>query len=311
MTSSPTRPDMEGLEAAPPDSGTGSVCSDYTEDGEVAEAAVKRRIQPDDLAISKLLNFNEEEDEDELTDSDDNDVEDEVIVQEDEGSSPFENFVSLCPSSLSGSVPSLLRRHSLAGAGTAPASLAEVGAGHTRQAVEPVVNLRLGELQHIRSVLGKAKLESLPIPDGVREAAEQSRVCALCLKTRFWLLQVVFSAAQCSTVLHCTGRGEVLAVLPDGVQQLRQQGDRLHPHRGLLQPGGVRGGDWGAGQPARPARPPAGPALESPPGQEGGPALGLHRLPALPCPGGAQQVHREHPARRAAARGQILTRQPL
>lgn len=50
---------MEGLEAAPPDSGTGSVCSDYTEDGEVAEAAVKRRIQPDDLAISKLLNFNE------------------------------------------------------------------------------------------------------------------------------------------------------------------------------------------------------------------------------------------------------------
>ena len=67
--------------------------------------------------------------------------------------------MSLCPSSLSGSVPSLLRRHSLAGAGTAPASLAEVGAGLTRQAVEPVVNLRLGELQHIRSVLGKAKLE--------------------------------------------------------------------------------------------------------------------------------------------------------
>ena len=63
--------------------------------------------------------------------------------------------MSLCPSSLSGSVPSLLRRHSLAGAG-APHSLAEVGAGHTRQAVEPVVNLRLGELQHIRSVLGKA-----------------------------------------------------------------------------------------------------------------------------------------------------------
>ena len=42
-----------------PDSGTGSVCSDYFEDVDVEKEVVKKMIKPDILTMSKLLNFDE------------------------------------------------------------------------------------------------------------------------------------------------------------------------------------------------------------------------------------------------------------
>ena len=42
-----------------PDSGTGSVCSDYVEDVDVENEVVKKIIKPDILTMSNLLNFDE------------------------------------------------------------------------------------------------------------------------------------------------------------------------------------------------------------------------------------------------------------
>jgi hypothetical protein len=42
-----------------PDSGTGSVCSDYVEDVDVEKEVVKKMIKPDILTMSKLLNFDD------------------------------------------------------------------------------------------------------------------------------------------------------------------------------------------------------------------------------------------------------------
>lgn len=45
--------------------------------------------------------------------------------------------------------------------------------------------LTLEEIVHIRSVLTKAELESLPVEGHVKEDAEKRKVCFLCMKTRF------------------------------------------------------------------------------------------------------------------------------
>ncbi|XP_014483924.1 PREDICTED: protein spire isoform X3 [Dinoponera quadriceps] len=50
------------------------------------------------------------------------------------------------------------------------------------------LSLTLDEIVHIRSVLTKAELESLPVEGRVKEDVEKRRVCFLCLKTRFGLL---------------------------------------------------------------------------------------------------------------------------
>ncbi|KAK2584213.1 hypothetical protein KPH14_006633 [Odynerus spinipes] len=50
------------------------------------------------------------------------------------------------------------------------------------------LSLTLEEIVHIRSVLTKAELESLPVEGRVKEDVEKRRVCFLCLKTRFGLL---------------------------------------------------------------------------------------------------------------------------
>lgn len=47
------------------------------------------------------------------------------------------------------------------------------------------LSLTLEEIVHIRSVLTKAELESLPVEGRVKEDVEKRRVCFLCLKTRF------------------------------------------------------------------------------------------------------------------------------
>lgn len=50
------------------------------------------------------------------------------------------------------------------------------------------MSLTLEEIVHIRSVLTKAELESLPVEGRVKEDVEKRRVCFLCLKTRFGIL---------------------------------------------------------------------------------------------------------------------------
>ncbi|XP_049959939.1 protein spire isoform X1 [Schistocerca serialis cubense] len=53
-----------------------------------------------------------------------------------------------------------------------------------QQAME-CLSLTLEEIVHIRSVLTKAELESLPVEGHVKEDVEKRKVCFLCLKTRF------------------------------------------------------------------------------------------------------------------------------
>ncbi|KAI5704464.1 hypothetical protein M8J75_005540 [Diaphorina citri] len=57
----------------------------------------------------------------------------------------------------------------------------------SKQWQEDCLSLTLEEIVHIRSVLTKAELESLPVEGHVKEDAEKRRVCFLCMKTRFSL----------------------------------------------------------------------------------------------------------------------------
>ena len=103
------------------DSGTGSVCSDYLEEVETEKVeVVKKMIKPDVSVMTKLLNCNEE-DEDDLTDTDDDETNEKV------------------------SVPSLFRRHSVS--------------VHRQSHTQTTLSLKLEEVKHIRSALTKAKLE--------------------------------------------------------------------------------------------------------------------------------------------------------
>uniref|UniRef100_A0A0K8SDD1 KIND domain-containing protein n=1 Tax=Lygus hesperus TaxID=30085 RepID=A0A0K8SDD1_LYGHE len=54
-----------------------------------------------------------------------------------------------------------------------------------KQWQEECLSLTLEEIVHIRSVLTKAELESLPVEGRVKEDAERRKVCFLCMKTRF------------------------------------------------------------------------------------------------------------------------------
>ena len=49
------------------------------------------------------------------------------------------------------------------------------------------LDLRLEEVIHIRSVLTKAELESLPLDGTLKVDVEQGKICFLCMKTRFGL----------------------------------------------------------------------------------------------------------------------------
>ncbi|XP_072158706.1 protein spire isoform X2 [Bemisia tabaci] len=55
----------------------------------------------------------------------------------------------------------------------------------TKQWQEECLSVTLEEFVHIRSVLTKAELESLPVENHVKEDAEKGKVCFLCMKTRF------------------------------------------------------------------------------------------------------------------------------
>ncbi|KAK3910623.1 Protein spire [Frankliniella fusca] len=56
---------------------------------------------------------------------------------------------------------------------------------HSKQWQHECLSLTLEEIVHIRSVLTKAELESLPVEGRVKEDAERGKVCFLCMKTRF------------------------------------------------------------------------------------------------------------------------------
>ncbi|XP_054281975.1 protein spire-like isoform X1 [Macrosteles quadrilineatus] len=56
---------------------------------------------------------------------------------------------------------------------------------HSKTWQEECLSLTLEEIVHIRSVLTKAELESLPVEGHVKEDAEKRKVCFLCMKTRF------------------------------------------------------------------------------------------------------------------------------
>lgn len=47
------------------------------------------------------------------------------------------------------------------------------------------LSLTLEEIVHIRSVMTKAELESLPVGVQIKEDVEKRKVCFLCLRTRF------------------------------------------------------------------------------------------------------------------------------
>jgi hypothetical protein len=124
--------------------------------------------------------------------------------------------LSLLPSSLQ----NLSRRHSL--------SICEVSEKIRSQLTQEwrqegdgikkleTLSLKLEEVKHIRSVLSKAKIEvnkindlvdlnlftpfqELPLDDDLHQAAEQGRVCFLCLKTKFWLFN---RGVHCSICCH-------------------------------------------------------------------------------------------------------------
>ena len=54
------------------------------------------------------------------------------------------------------------------------------------------LNLQLDEVAHIRSVLTKAQLESLPLDGEVREGVERGKVCFVCMTAKFG----IFSRGQ-------------------------------------------------------------------------------------------------------------------
>lgn len=54
--------------------------------------------------------------------------------------------------------------------------------------LEDGLSLTLEELVHIRNVLTKAEVESLPLEGSVKKDVEKRRICFLCLKTRFGIL---------------------------------------------------------------------------------------------------------------------------
>ena len=155
------------------DSGTGSVCSDYLEEVETEKVeVVKKMIKPDVSVMTKLLNFNEE-DEDDLTDTDDDETNEKV------------------------SVPSLFRRHSVS--------------VHRQSHTQTTLSLKLEGVKHIRSVLTKAKLESLPVQDSVLQSFIRGLMCSLCLKTKFSVFSAGVRRSLCSQLVcrECVQRVKV------------------------------------------------------------------------------------------------------
>ena len=60
------------------------------------------------------------------------------------------------------------------------------------------LDLTLDEVVHIRTVLTKAELEGLPLDGSLKEDVEKSKVCFLCMKTRFGFFSRGVKCELCS-----------------------------------------------------------------------------------------------------------------
>jgi len=198
------------------DSGAGS---DYSEDQEEdnKDAKDKRQlIKPDHMAMSQLLNFDEEE-EDDLTDSDNTDDEEGDTVR---NRCKWKKAIVKDLTNIDTKGKKLSRRHTISVCETSSRKVSlppgprvvqgaqeggwwgQAGAQHASlpyQRVEreqtemgdtaslATLNLNLEEVAHIRSVLTRAELEALPLEGDLKEDLEQGRMCFLCIATRFSL----------------------------------------------------------------------------------------------------------------------------
>jgi len=132
------------------DSGAGSECSEDHEDVDIE----RKLIKPDMMALSQLLNFDEEE-EDNLTDNDTDVSDDETKKSNIKWHKAIvKDLVNLKPYDTV-----LKRRHSVTSLGStiAVSSLA-TGASRSGSHITNL-NLSLSEVGHIRSVLVRAELE--------------------------------------------------------------------------------------------------------------------------------------------------------
>lgn len=220
------------------DSGTSSLCSEYlekTNEGvcDYTDNAAKTFITPDNRAISKLLNF-DDDDEDDLSNSDEEDeashidavdkftteknkheiVDEDYVIKVDcanNESAPLQNTVVkdflpnknlslLTVKELSiqpGKLQSLTSKLALS-------SHQDQGDQEQQREDEKSMEseklgIKLEEVKHIQIVLSKARIETLPIDDNLRDAAKHGRVCFFCLKTKFWLFR---RGVQCSMCCH-------------------------------------------------------------------------------------------------------------
>jgi len=196
------------------DSGTSSVCSGYLEEEEevVNDDGVKKLIKPDNLAITKLLNFDDDtEDEDDTADNSDI-YEDHTDAIDNTQNYYIEdntkNFNESKRTEVVGENPKTktLQNTCAEELFLQPVSLPNLpgrrdqGRGveehkDESQSEESISCMKLEEVKHIRMVLSKARLETLPIKENLRETAKKGRVCSLCLKTKFWLFR---RGVQCS-----------------------------------------------------------------------------------------------------------------
>jgi len=174
------------------DSGAGSDCS---EDHEEVDNE-RRLIKPDLMAISQLLNF-DEEDEDDLTDSD-NDESEETSTNQ---NFKWQKAIVKDLASLNNGDSKLKRRHSISKCESVilnPESKSKSPTASSKQAFPvgpsscmgvPTLNLSLSEVGHIRSVLVRAEIEALPIEENVKQGIEQGRICTVCTLTKFGMFR--------------------------------------------------------------------------------------------------------------------------
>jgi len=210
------------------DSGAGSDISEPDQDAEQLQEnfkgvrVAKQLIKPDILAMSQLLNFNEEDEED-LSESDD---EEDDTKDTKRNRLKWKKAIVKDLSNLSCKSSKLSRRHSITvcesqvmksgvtstqnekgkkdvwgnqrntGMIGGPVSLPFQSSENKKISERPVnlatLDLNLEEMAHIRSVLTKAELEAMSVEGNIRADLESGRLCFLCMNTRFG----IFSRSQ-------------------------------------------------------------------------------------------------------------------
>jgi len=161
------------------DSGAGSECSEDHEDVETE----RKLIKPDIMAISQLLNFDEEE-EDDLTDSET----DESNLEIHKSNIKCKEIMVNNLETLKTSDEVLKRRHSISttkqftttkeNVSSSCSSDKEILEANFVTLDESTLNLSMSEVGHIRSELAKAELEALD--NTVRQSIDQGKVCYVC-----------------------------------------------------------------------------------------------------------------------------------